>query len=67
PYPSPDGRENPFVLGFKTKDLEGQREIAPKLESKTFSNCCSLSLDLKFQNSKGFEFDQSNKKHPHIL
>ena len=27
--PSPDGRENPFVLGFGTKDLEGQQEIAP--------------------------------------
>ncbi len=26
--PSPDGRENPFVPGFGTKDLEGQQEIA---------------------------------------
>jgi hypothetical protein len=24
--PSPDGRENPFVPGFGTKDLEGQQE-----------------------------------------
>ena len=24
--PSPDGRENPFVPGFGTKDLEGQRD-----------------------------------------
>ncbi|SMP30576.1 hypothetical protein SAMN06265346_11375 [Flavobacterium hercynium] len=28
--PSPDGKENPFVLGFGTKDLGGQQEIAPK-------------------------------------
>jgi len=28
-FPSPDGRENPFVPGFGTKDLEGQQETAP--------------------------------------
>jgi hypothetical protein len=27
--PSPDGRENPFVVGFTTKDWKEQRETAP--------------------------------------
>ena len=27
---SPDGRENPFVPGFGTKDWKEQREIAPE-------------------------------------
>jgi hypothetical protein len=26
--PSPDGRENPFVVGFTTKDWKEQRETA---------------------------------------
>jgi len=39
---SPDGRENPFVLGFGTKDLEKKQEIASK--------------NSKFQNSSIVKF-----------
>ena len=44
--PSPDGRENPFVPGFGTKDLEGQREIAPK-KRHYFSKQNSIKTSIK--------------------
>jgi hypothetical protein len=37
-FPSPDGRENPFVPGFGTKDWKEQRESAPNKKNETVSS-----------------------------